>query len=159
MSLITFRKSVLGLLVALVAALVVTPAQASPQTDLLAKMNAARAARGVAPLKMNATLTRPAVTHSRYLASIGELGHNGADGKPFWVRIYKAGYSKSKAIGENLGMISGCEAAAGDTMVDMWLKSPGHRRNLLDRSFKNVGIAVVAAGDCSNTVYTTDFGG
>ena len=75
------------------------------------------------------------------------------------MRLYKAGYSKTKAVGENLGMSSGCETNLAKTMVRMWLHSPGHRANLLSKRFKVVGLAVVTAQNCSNTVYTTDFGG
>jgi len=105
------------------------------------------------------TLAKPALSHGRYLARIGDLDHRGADGRPFWIRIHRAGYSPRKAVGENLGMIGGCHLRDGDLMVRMWLRSPGHRRNLLSRSFRNVGIAVVPAKDCSNTVYATVFGG
>jgi len=159
MSLVTFRKALVVLIVAALAFTIVTPAQASPQSDLLAKMNQVRKAHRVPPLKLNRVLTRPALAHSRHLAKTGELDHNGADGKPFWVRIHRAGYSKRKAVGENLGMIGGCSANEADTMVRMWLRSPGHRQNLLSRDFRYVGIAIVSASDCSNTVYTTDFGG
>lgn len=161
-------KALLSLVLALIA--LALTAQAAPaqtatiagsdaRATLLKEMNAARKAHGLKPLRMNAVLARPATSHSKYLASTGELDHNGADGKPFWVRIYKAGYSKTKMIGENLGMIGGCSAGDAKLMVEMWLESPTHRANLLEKDFKNVGIAIVQAGDCSNTVYATDFGG
>jgi len=162
-------KAFLALVIALLALAVTaqaapakstnSKAAANPRTALLKEMNAARRAHGLRPLKLNATLTRPAIAHSRHLARTGELDHNGADGKPFWVRIHKAGYSKRKAVGENLGMIGGCATREGKLMVQMWLESPTHRRNLLAKDFRNVGIAIVTARDCSNTVYATDFGG
>lgn len=136
-----------------------TQAEITGQSQLLKEVNKARTTRGLAPLRLNAVLSRPARVHSAYLARIGTLDHTGADGKPFYVRIYRAGYSRQKAVGENLGMASGCSTTLSRTMVDMWLKSPGHRRNLLSSRFKNIGIAVVAASNCSNTIYATDFGG
>ncbi len=165
-------KALLALIVAFIT-LAFTVQQAPAQTSartmaannatkaaLLKEMNAVRRAHRRAPLRMNAVLSRPALAHSRYLATLGELQHEGADGKPFWVRIYRAGYSKRKAIGENLGMIGGCSGVSDHkTMVQMWLESPGHRRNLLAKEFKHVGIAIVSSGDCANTVYATDFGG
>ena len=69
-------------------------------------------------------LARPARSQSVYLARTGKLDHDGADGKPFYVRLYKAGYSKQKAVGENLGMSSGCETDLAKTMVRMWLRQP-----------------------------------
>lgn len=158
-------RSVLIVLAAVTAFMVVpvagaaTQQELSGQTELLAKMNAARKAHGLGPLTLSKVLAKPARNHSVYLARTGKLDHDGADGKPFYVRLYKAGFSKRKAVGENLGMSSGCETDLAQTMVDMWLDSPGHRANLLSKRFKVVGLAIVAASDCSNTVYTTDFGG
>lgn len=149
---------ILAAAIALIAVLA-PAASANPRTDLLRDMNTARKAQGLKPLKLNATLTRPAVSHSRYLANTGRLQHTGADGRPFWVRIYRAGYSRKKAIGENLGMIGGCTPRAGKIMVNMWLKSPGHRRNLLSKNYRNVGIAISSDRNCANTVYATTFGG
>lgn len=136
-----------------------TQAELSGQSQLLAEMNAARAKHGVAPLRLSTVLARPARQHSVYLARTGKLDHDGADGKPFYVRLYKAGFSRRKAVGENLGMSSGCATDLSKTMVEMWLDSPGHRKNLLSKNFRVVGLAIVAAPNCSNTVYTTDFGG
>ena len=136
-----------------------THAEVSGQSELLVEINAARAKHHLAPLRLSHMLTRPARRHSAYLASTGELDHDGADGKPFYVRLYKTGFSRRKAVGENLGMSSGCATNLARTMVQMWLDSPGHRANLLSKRFKVVGLAVVAAPDCSNTVYATDFGG
>ena len=145
--------------IALIAVLVPTASAADPRSDLLRDMNAARTSHGLKPLRMNATLTKPALSQSRYLAEAGRLDHTGADGSPFWVRFYRAGYSRKKAIGENLGMIGGCTPRASKLMVQMWLNSPGHRRNLLSKNYRNVGLAIVSDRNCDNTVYATDFGG
>lgn len=146
-------------LLAPAAAVGATQAELSGQSVLLTKINKARAAHGLAPLKRSAILSRPARSHSVYLARTGTLDHEGADGSPFYVRLYRAGYPRTKAVGENLGMSSGCATNLADQMIRMWLKSPGHRRNLLSPRYKQIGIAVVTAPDCSSTIYTTDFGG
>lgn len=165
---VQFRRNVgsiatmLGAFVALVgvpAASGATQKELRGQSVLLVEMNAARADHGLPPLRLSRVLARPARSHSAYLARTGRLDHNGADGRPFYVRLYKAGFSKRKAVGENLGMSSGCRTDLARTMVGMWLDSPGHRANLLSRRFRVVGLAVVTASNCSNTVYTTDFGG
>jgi uncharacterized protein YkwD len=45
-------------------------------------------------------------------------------------------------------------------MVDAWMHSPGHRLNLLHRSFRDVGIGIVAGTPTGGggATYTTDFG-
>lgn len=136
-----------------------TTAEISGQATLLREVNTARAARGLAPLRLSRVLSRPARQHSAYLARTGQLDHDGADGRPFYVRLYRAGFPRTKAVGENLGMIGGCSTSDARMMVRMWLDSPSHRANLLSRRYRVVGIGVVAAADCSNTVYATDFGG
>jgi uncharacterized protein YkwD len=137
----------------------VTTAQRAGQAELLVELNAARERHGLAPLTLSRILNRPARAHSAYLARVGKLTHTGQDGKPFYVRLYRAGYSRRKAVAENLGMAGGCSTDLSKTMVEMWLDSPGHRRNLLSPRYSKVGIALVEASDCSNTIYTTDFGG
>lgn len=141
------------------AATPLSRAELAGRAQLLKEMNKARVSHGVRPLRLSTILTRPAVTHSRFLARTGLLTHNGSDGRPFYVRLYKAGYSRRRAVGENLGMIGGCSTNVSKLMVQMWLESPSHRRNLLDPHFKVVGLAVVKAKNCDQTVYTTDFGG
>jgi uncharacterized protein YkwD len=126
---------------------------------LLAEVNAARSERGLAPLSRSAPLTRAARGHSAHLARTGRLSHSSADGRPFQTRLYGAGYPRTKAVGENLAMSAGCSAEVAGAVVDMWLNSPGHRRNLLSKRFRKVGVAAVADGGCSRTVFTADFGG
>lgn len=155
----------IGLAVLAVSAIAVptagaqTQAEISGKAELLREVNAARTARGLAPLKLSPVLGVPAVRHSRYLARTGLLTHTGADGRAFYHRLYAAGFARTKAVGENLGMIGGCSTDASKLMVKMWLASPGHRRNLLSKHYKVVGLAVVTAPDCAQTVYATDFGG
>lgn len=157
--LIAASACMLVAMIAVPAASGATQAELDGQSVLLTKINEARIAHGVGPLKLSTVLSRPARQHGAYLARTGKLDHTGADGKPFYVRLYKAGFSRRKAVGENLGMSSGCETQLADEMIQMWLESPGHRANLLSARYKVVGIAIVAAADCSNTVYNTDFGG
>src|SRR5713226_4782392 len=90
------------------------------------------------------------------------LSHTGPDGSTFEHRINAAGYSDWTAIGENI--------AAGQQspqqVVDDWMNSPGHRANILDPSFRDVGIGIaVGPGTWPNgyldpqvTWWTTDFG-
>lgn len=117
-----------------------TQAEVSGRVLLLREMNAARTSHGLKPLRMSRVLNRPAVRHSQFLARTGRLQHEGSDGKPFYVRLYKAGFSRRKAVGENLGMIGGCSLDASKIMVSMWLQSPAHRRNLLDPNYHVVGL-------------------
>ena len=143
---------------------------------LLREMNVARAEYDVAPLKSEATLQQAARKHSRYLSKLGRLDHESAGGKPFWTRLVKAGFPRNSSMGENLALVGGCGRPAGYVqlrrnqrqtvnasearrVVSMWLKSPGHRANLLNPDFRFAGAGVTTDSACSATVYTADYGG
>lgn len=155
-------------LASLCASLILTPAclgagttagERTAQVELLAQINAARADHGRMPLRRSALLSRPARAHSNFVARTGLLQHADAAGRPFHVRLYAAGYPRSRAVGENIGLVGGCDTAAAADVIEMWLDSPSHRKVLLSRMFVTVGIGVVSDAGCRNTGYTADFGG
>jgi uncharacterized protein YkwD len=143
---------------------------------LLREMNAARAEYGLPRLRAKTSLRRAARKHSTYLARLGHLDHDSAGGRPFWTRLVKAGFPRTRSMGENLALIGGCgrpegyvqlrrkarqksNTAQAEQVVAMWLKSPGHRANLLSRTFRFAGTGVTTDGACKATMYTADFGG
>jgi uncharacterized protein YkwD len=128
------------------------------ETALVTEMNSVRRARGRAPLRMSATLRRPARAQSRYLLRTGQLTHEGPDGSPFWTRLVDAGYPRNRWMAENLAELGGCDASTARRTVRMWMKSPGHRANLLNRRYRWVGVGTVSAGGCDVTVVTADYG-
>jgi len=136
-----------------------TSAERTGQDQLLREINEARATYGRPPLQRSAVLNRPARQHSAFVARTGRMAHEGPDGRPFHVRLYRAGFSRAKVVGETLGMVGGCATTASAQIVRMWLASPPHRRILLSRSYRVVGVGVASDRDCVNTGYTADFGG
>ena len=128
------------------------------ESALLSAMNRARVHRGLRPLRSIRTLRRPARGQSRYLRRIGTLDHSGADGSPFWTRLIAAGYPRGRSLGENLAMVPGCGRNVAARAVRMWLKSPGHRANLLNPAFRWTGAGVAVGSGCSATFVTADYG-
>lgn len=141
------------------AAAAATSAERTGQDELLTEINAARADHGRLPLRRSAVLTRPAHQQSAFVARTGEMAHEGPDGSPFYVRLYRAGFPRSKAVGETIGIVTGCSTSASAQIVQMWLDSPPHRRILLSPRYRVVGVGVAADDDCGNTGFTADFGG
>lgn len=141
------------------AAAAATSAERTAQDQLLTEINEARAAHGRLPLRHSVVLTRPAHRQSAFVARTGEMAHDGPDGSPFYVRLYGAGFPRSKAVAETLGIVTGCSTGVSAQIVQMWLESPPHRRILLSPRYRVVGVGVAADGDCGNTGYTADFGG
>ncbi|MDX6555284.1 MAG: hypothetical protein QOD86_1479 [Miltoncostaeaceae bacterium] len=143
---------------------------------LLREMNEARAEYGLPAFQGKSSLQHAARKHSAYLARLGHLDHDSAGGRPFWTRLVKAGYPRNSTMGENLALIGGCGRPNGyvqlrrqareesnhrqaEQVVAMWLKSPGHRANLLSRDFRYAGTGVTTDGACNATMYTADYGG
>lgn len=131
--------------VALLLALALAPVPATasdPAQGVLSQINAVRAKAGCGPLKLNPALTAAAKGHARAMAEQNFFGHTGKDGRGFASRIRSQGYRYGLAA-ENI--------AAGQPTVDRavqaWLKSPGHKRNILNCKFRDTGIAMVYQPD------------
>jgi uncharacterized protein YkwD len=80
-------------------------------------------------------------------------------------RIRKTGYLKGTSrwwVGENIAYGYG-ETSMPSEIVKMLMKSPGHRKNILDRTFEEVGVTVEYGTPekryrNQGATYTTDFG-
>lgn len=128
---------VLGLALSMAA-----PIAAGPAETVLSAVNAAREKAGCGPLRLNSKLAAAAKSHARAMAEQNFFGHSGKDGSRFSARIARQGYSYRTAA-EN---IAAGQTSAGQ-VVTSWLKSSGHRRNILNCRMTETGIAVVYQAD------------
>jgi uncharacterized protein YkwD len=159
----SLRRPLVILLLAVAACVAVVPsasagASASArayQSALVSAINGARAANGLAPLRVDARLTTAAKGQSSYLASAGMLDHTGPSGTSVFVRLTQQGFH-GHVVGENLAAGMGPAAT-----VQAWLASPGHRMNLLAPQFHLLGVGVVMGSldGTSAPFVTADFGG
>ena len=105
------------------------------------------------PLVWNNDLATAALKHAADMSRKNYFSHNSLDGRTSDKRMINAGYTykgfKSFAVGENIaeGQMSIAEVMAG------WFKSPGHCHNLMNREFREVGIAKY------EDYWVQDFGG
>lgn len=107
------------------------------EMQLLALTNKKRAAyKHLQPLKMNEILAGIARNHSANMANHQHLSHT-VKGKGFAARIKEAGYPVARA-GENVAR----SRRSLSHVMDMWMKSPSHRKNILNPSFEEIGIGV-----------------
>ncbi|MEM9557422.1 MAG: CAP domain-containing protein [Acidobacteriota bacterium] len=117
--------------------------------EVLRRTNAARAELGLGELTSDAALELAAQQHAEDMARRDYFAHQSPEGDDVLERATGAGY-RPRLVAENLasGQMSAAEA------VDGWLKSPGHRRNLLDRRAEELGVGLVVerADDGSWTV-------
>ena len=111
-------------------------------------INSFRARNGVAPLLVGPALSRAAQAHSSDMARRGYFDHGS-----FVTRLRRFGV-RAPYIGENIA--SGTRPLSPATIVRMWIQSPPHRENLLDRGFRRVGIGLAGG---STLMATADFSG
>lgn len=121
---------------------VAAPLAAGPAESVLTAINSARARAGCNPLRLNGKLAAAAKSHARAMAEQNFFGHAGKDGSRFSSRIARQGYSYRSAA-ENIA--AGQKSAA--QVVNSWLKSAGHRRNILNCGLTETGIALVYQAD------------
>jgi uncharacterized protein YkwD len=130
-------------------------ASSSAELNLLAAVNATRAAHGVRPLHLDSTLRNAARSHSTDMLRRDYFAHG-----DFASRM-AAFHVHGPAAGENLAWGSGPFGRAA-TIVREWLASPEHRANLLRPGFARIGIGLVRGsflGTGGATVVTADFAG
>ncbi|MBN9242740.1 MAG: CAP domain-containing protein [Mesorhizobium sp.] len=102
-----------------------------------ATVNAYRAEQGLPSLTPDAQLEQAALQQARYMAAAGRMEHTTGWGKDFASRVKANGIAGAAA--ENIA------AGRMDTarVLDTWMHSPPHRRNMLDRRFTRFGLAYV----------------
>ncbi|MEV7611934.1 CAP domain-containing protein [Streptomyces sp. NPDC089799] len=123
----------------------------SAESAVLALVNKERAKAGCGALTSNAKLSNAARSYSDTMARVGVMSHTGPDGSTMTSRVEAAGY-KWSTLGENIAR----GQADADAVMKAWMNSPGHRANILNCSFKEIGIGV-HKGD-GGPWWTQDFG-
>ncbi len=106
---------------------------------LIELTNRERAAEGLAGLTVNPTLEEAARMKAEHMAENEYFAHVSPDGLDPWYWFYRAGYTFVNA-GENLAV----NFVESEDVSDAWMDSPGHRANILDDGFTEIGIAAVA---------------
>ena len=137
-----------------------TGAQARAAT--LCLINAQRARHELAPLTENPLLDRAAELHSVDMAKRHFFEHRNPDGEQPAARIVHQGYPPI-LVGENLGWGETAKSTPA-TIVSLWMASPGHRANILEPGYREIGIGVAYGAPelqpepKQAAIYTTTFG-
>jgi uncharacterized protein YkwD len=120
---------------------VMTATPSEPADEVVALVNARRAEAGCPPVRRNDRLQQSARAHAADMAARDYYRHRSPEGRDGGDRISATGYSWRK-WGENIyrGPQSPAEA------VDGWMRSASHRKNILDCSFKEIGVGVSVGG-------------
>ena len=126
--------------------------------------NQTRAANGLPRLCVHPALTNAARAHSQEMLDKGYFAHNSYNGETVKARLERFGYTFSGysfwKYGENIYWGSGTSASP-DSAHKWWMNSAGHKANILNRDFREVGIGVKTGtfkGYTGAKLYTVDFG-
>ncbi|NTV71560.1 MAG: PEP-CTERM sorting domain-containing protein [Azonexaceae bacterium] len=124
------------------------------ESRVLELVNVERSFAGLSALSFDVRLQAAAEAHSLDMATHSNcFTHDSCDGTAWVTRM--RGYYPTGGIGENI--------AAGyltpEEVVTGWMNSPGHKANILNSSFKGIGVGYVyEAGSKYATYWTQDFG-
>ena len=105
-------------------------------------VNGERTSRGLAPLRSSRQLARSARSHSRDMVARRYFSHISLGGTSPRQRVARSGYGRSSKVGETIAWGTGVLATPAE-LVRSFMTSPGHRRILLDRGYRDVGIGLV----------------
>jgi uncharacterized protein YkwD len=139
---------------------------AAVRAAVLCLHNAERARHRLPPLRENPRLRRAAERHASHMVGARFFDHTDPAGATMLDRLRRAGYTSGAhawSVGENIAWGSGRLATAAE-IHRSWMRSPGHRANILRRSFREVGIGVETgvpvrlSASQTGATYATDFG-
>ncbi|MEV6566148.1 CAP domain-containing protein [Streptomyces kronopolitis] len=122
----------------------------SAESQVLSLVNQERDRAGCSPVTADGELSGLAQRFSDDMAGRGFFGHTDPDGDTPWDRARTAGVSDLG--GENIAR----GQADARAVMDSWMKSPGHRANILNCEYKTLGVG--AHFGPGGPWWTQDFG-
>lgn len=112
------------------------------ESEVIRLTNEARKQNGLAPLSTNWELSRVARYKSQDMVDKRYFSHTSPTyGSPF--DMMKAFGISYRAAGENIAY----GQRTPQEVVNAWMNSPGHRANILNASFTQIGVGYVANGN------------
>jgi len=122
--------------------------------EVVAITNAERAERGLIPLTEHPLLDWAAQIYASVLADGGCFAHDCGEVPDLAGRVDAVEYHWQR-LGENIA----AGQPTSDEVVRDWMSSPGHRANLLDPTFREIGVAVVPGSSPYGVYWVQLFGG
>jgi len=105
--------------------------------NIISLTNASRTQNGLGTLSSNEKLRIAAQAKANDMLANQYFAHNSPDGRTPWDFIKASGYSYMLA-GENLAV----DFVEAENVEDAWMNSPGHRANILNGDFEEIGIGI-----------------
>jgi uncharacterized protein YkwD len=106
------------------------------------------------PLEMDAVIQVAARAHSLDMGEQDYFDHDSLDGRSFSDRMTMAGFAGASPWGENIA--AGQQTAL--SVVEGWMESDGHCANIMNPSYRVIGIGYAEVeGSSYGTYWTQDF--
>jgi len=113
--------------------------------EILALVNAERANHGIAPVAWSDDFTKTARVRAREIPLRFEADHTRPDGRGWDTSVREAGI-RFRTIGENMARgghsRDGASWYTPQKVMESWMKSDGHRKNILNADFELLGVGV-----------------
>ena len=106
--------------------------------NLLSRVNEARRAAGAPELVLNDALCGAAQLRAEEL--VEHYSHTRPDGRSCFTVLAEVGLESYRAVGENIAM----GQLTSDEVMDGWMGSEGHRKNIENAQFTSLGVGYVA---------------
>ncbi|MBQ4324582.1 MAG: LysM peptidoglycan-binding domain-containing protein [Clostridia bacterium] len=118
------------------------------ENEVVRLVNKERQERGLKGLSQNWELARVARIKSRDMQQNGYFSHNSpVYGSPF--QMMKSFGISYRSAGENIAK----GYATPEAVVNAWMRSEGHRANILSNSFTEIGVGYVANGHYATQLF------
>ncbi len=127
-------------------------AHSAMAAEVITRVNAERKKVGCSPLRASEALRKAAQFHSYDMRTKNYFSHTSKDGRTPFDRMRAQGYRYGSA--ENIA--AGQRTA--QSVVSAWMKSTGHRKNILNCANKAIGVGVSQGSGTYSIYWTQDFG-
>lgn len=141
------------------------PSRRRAKQVVLCLVNRERAARRIAILRVSPSLARAAARYSTSMVQLQYFAHRSPAGDDVRQRAARTGYlrhGRATLLGETLAW--GMDAMATPTgLVTAFMRSPGHRRTMLSRRYRDIGVGIALGAPAPDATgnaatLTIDFG-
>jgi uncharacterized protein YkwD len=99
--------------------------------------NEERFKAGCPELQLNSKLIGAAQLHCEWMADNKKMTHEGIKGSMPWTRVQLSGYEYT-VVGENIAF----GYRSPRSVMTGWMNSTGHKANILNRNYRDFGVAV-----------------
>lgn len=128
----------------------------------LCLLNRQRFQHGLRGLRLHRSLTNAATKYARLMVHQRFFAHVSPTGSTMAQRIKRTRYlrhTRAWSLGENLAWGAGTSSTPAQ-IVNAWMHSPGHRANILNGSYREIGIGIALGAPTggSGATYVNEFG-